>query len=305
MQRLGLCCLFLEAPIRFRTTTVRYVSTFSEKEKDPLEHLSTLIQSNLENLLLAVDFCADNNIGSFRIGSGLLPIYTHPERGYNLDDLPNSKAIRSSFLAVKEQASERNIRLTFHPDQFVILNSPKEDVVEKSIADLEYHGLLANLLGADVINIHGGGGYGDKTAALKRFAQNFDRLSQTVKGLLTVENDDRVFTPEDLLPLCRELNIPLVYDVHHHRCLPDELTVSQATEKALKTWNRDPLFHVSSPKEGWKGPKPRSHHDFINLEDMPNEWIGIDRLTIDVEAKAKEVAVLRLRKELIKNKWHL
>lgn len=304
MKRLGLCCLFLEAPIRFRTTTARYISTFNEKKRDPLEHLSSIIQSNLENLLLAVDFCSDHGIGSFRINSGLLPIYTHPEWGYHLSDLPNLKIIQKAFLEVKEQAKNLNIRLSFHPDQFVVLNSPKEEVVERSLADLEYHGLLAKLLGADVINIHGGGGYGDKTAALKRFSVNFDRLSKEVQSLLTVENDDRVFTPNDLIPLCRELNIPFVYDVHHHRCLPDELSIGQATEKALKTWDREPLFHISSPKEGWKGKHLRYHHEFISLQDMPNEWIGIDPLTIDVEAKAKEVAVLRLREELIIKKWH-
>ena len=199
----------------------------------------------------------------------------------------------------------RNIRLTFHPDQFVVLNSPKEEVVERSIADLEYNGMMAKLVGADVINIHGGGGYGDKDAAIKRFAKIFGRLSSNVQSLLTLENDDRVFTPTDLIPLCNNLNIPFVYDVHHHRCLPDQLTIAQATKKALTTWDREPLFHISSPKEGWISRKKRLHDDFINLEDLPGEWKEIDPLTIDIEAKAKELAVIKLSEQLIKKGWHL
>ena len=305
MKRLALCCLFLEAPIRFRTTTVRYLLTIKSKGEDPLEYLDAIIISNLENLLLAVDFCSDHGIRAFRINSGLLPVYTHPECGYQIDDLPSSKSIRAAFEKVKSRAIANNIRLSFHPDQFVVLNSPKEDVVDRSIEELEYHGLMANLLGADVINIHGGGGYGDKVGALKRFAENFRRLSDRVQGLLTVENDDRVYTPEDLLPLCEKIKIPLVYDVHHHRCLPDNLNVAQATERALSTWNREPLFHISSPKEGWAEKNPRLHHDFIDINDVPIEWREIENLTIDIEAKAKEIAVMRLYDQLLKQGWNL
>lgn len=298
MPRLGLCCLFIEAPIRFRTTTVRYISSLSNKKKDPLEYLSTIIQENLKNLLLAVDFCAKHGIGAFRINSALLPVYTHPEWGYNLLDLSEKNDILKAFAAVKKQASKKKIRLTFHPDQFVVLNSPNEEVVKRSIADLEYHGMMAQLLGADVINIHGGGAYGDKPSAIRRFAQNFCRLSKEVQDVLTVENDDKIFTPEDLLPLCCDLKIPLVYDVHHHRCHPDTLSLPEATERALATWDREPLFHLSSPKEGWGAKNPRFHHDFIDPSDVPKEWMNLNPLTIDIEAKAKEVAVLRLQKDL-------
>jgi UV DNA damage endonuclease len=114
---------------------------------------------------------------------------------------------------------------------------------------------------------------------------------------LTVENDDVTYTPSDLLPTCRAEGIPLVYDVHHHRCNPDDLSVEEATTEALATWHREPLFHISSPLEGWKGPKPRRHHDFISMRDFPQCWNGLT-ITVEVEAKAKEVAVLKLMKQL-------
>ena len=88
-----------------------------------------------------------------------------------------------------------------------------------------------------------------------------------------------------------------MYDVHHHRCHSDSLSIEQATQRALATWRREPLFHISSPLEGWDGPKPQRHHDFIDMPDFPLCWRGLD-ITIEVEAKAKELAVRKLLADL-------
>ena len=297
MQRLGLCCLFKREPIRFRTTTAAYIQRLATKGENPLHYISEIIFENCLNLLKAVNFCAEHGIGSFRITSRLFPLYTHPECGYEIDDLENRVSILKKLRLVKKLAQEKNIRLTFHPDQFVVLSSPSEDVVKKSIQELEYHGFMSRLVGADVINLHAGGGYGNKHQALLRFKQNFKSLSHTVQERLTLENDDKVYSPVDILPLCQELKIPFVYDVHHHRCLKDSLSIEQASEHAIKTWNREPLFHISSPKDR---DSPHLHADFIDPKDMPACWKKIDPLTIEVEAKAKEVAVMQLRKALVK-----
>ena len=165
---------------------------------------------------------------------------------------------------------------------------------------MEYQTEVAEWLDADVINIHGGGAYGDKPLALSRFAQNLNHLSNRARRRLTIENDDRVYTADDLLSLCKTENIPLVYDVHHHRCNQDNLTVEEATEKSIGTWDRLPMFHISSPIEGWDGPNPRTHHDYINFQDFPVYWRNLN-VTIEVEAKAKELAVLKLQNELRNN----
>ncbi len=173
----------------------------------------------------------------------------------------------------------------------------RPEVVEASIRELEYQAEVAEWVGADVINIHAGGSYGDKPLALASFARALNRLSSRARSRLTVENDDATYTPADLLPLCRAEGLPMVYDVHHHRCLGDGLDVVEATEQAVATWDREPLFHLSSPLEGWTGPKPHRHHDFIDIGDFPDAWRGRD-LTVEVEAKAKELAVLRLKEML-------
>ncbi len=115
--------------------------------------------------------------------------------------------------------------------------------------------MLAELIDAEVINIHGGGTYGDKKQALLRLRNNLQALPAEVMNRLTLENDDRSYTPADLLPLCEDLGIPMVYDVHHHRCLGDGLSVEEVTERVVTLWQglgREPYFHISSPKNGWQ-----------------------------------------------------
>jgi UV DNA damage endonuclease len=150
---------------------------------------------------------------------------------------------------------------------------------------------------AQNINIHGGGAFGDKQKALADLARGLDRISSEVRSRLTIENDDKIYTPADLLPLCKATGIPLVYDVHHHRCNQDGLSEPEAADQAIATWNREPMFHICSPIDGWKGPKPERHHDFIDVNDFPQCWHGLN-LTVEVEAKAKEAAVLKLKSDL-------
>lgn len=106
---------------------------------------------------------------------------------------------------------------------------------------------------------------------------------------------DRCFTPLSVGPLCERTGVPLVYDAHHHRCLPDGLPVAEASELAFATWwEREPYAHISSPRDGWQSPNPCPHADYIDPADFPDAWRG-RTMTIDVEAKAKERAVLALK----------
>ena len=294
--RLGLCCQFLKQPIKFCVTTATAMQRLARREQ--LSRFAALCSANADALLAALKFCAAHGIGSFRILTPIMPVKTHPGVGYRVEELPGADEIVAKFRRCGEFARANYVRTGFHPDQFVVLNSPDENIVARSIADIESQAEIAEWTNADTVNIHGGGGYGDKRAALERFRRNLEKLSLRARSRLTVENDDKTFTPADLLPLCRSEGVPLVYDAHHHRCLPDDLTVEQATEAARATWkNREPLFHLSSPLEGWDGPKPERHHDYIDPKDFPAAWRGW-ALTVEVEAKAKELAVAHLRRDL-------
>lgn len=142
--------------------------------------------------------------------------------------------------------------------------------------------------------------YGDKVQALRRLKDVLPHLSETVRKRLTLENDDVGYTPRDLLPFCERFSIPFVYDVHHHRCHPDDLSIEQATILAKDTWNnagREPYSHLSSPRSGWQGGNPKPHADYIDPADFPACWLG-RKMTVDVEAKAKELAVIALMDDL-------
>jgi UV DNA damage endonuclease len=293
--RLGLCCQFAVAPIKFRTTTATAMLRLSKAQR--LARLAELCEANADALLAALEFCAAQGIGAFRINSQILPVKTHPSAGYEVDDLPGSAGIIARFKAAREFARANDVRLSFHPDQFVVLNSPNPKTLAHSLAELRYQAEVAEWVGADTINIHGGGAYGDKVAALGALRKNLERLPPPVRSRLTLENDDKVYTPADLLPVCMDTGVPLVYDVHHHRCLPDGTTEAEATQRARQTWQSEPLFHISSPRDGWDSPRPERHHDYINAADFPAEWLGWP-LTVEVEAKAKELAVARLITEL-------
>lgn len=294
-MRLGLCCLFVAETISFRTTTAKALSALGRPEA--LAKVSGICLHNADNLLLAVQAAHRLGIEAFRITSPLFPRMTHPEAGYALEDLPQADAVAARMADVKKFAREHDIRLSFHPDQFVVLSSPHAHVVENSVRELKYHALLAEMVGADVINVHGGGAYGDKAAALARFAETFRGLPDSVASRLSVENDDASYTVADLMPLCSELGLPLVYDVHHHRCNPDGLGECEATDLAAATWRgREPWCHISSPRQGWQG-NPKPHADYIDMADVPECWHG-RAMTVDVEAKAKELAVVRLLRDL-------
>jgi len=295
MVRLGLCCTFLETPIKFRTTTVRYASTLDRDRCTAF--LNEIALDNVQALRAAISWCATHDIGAFRVQSGLLPLYTHPELGWQLHS-DTGKGVVDGLRAAGIEAQQHGIRLSFHPDQFVVPGSRNTDVVDASLRELEYMAEVAELIGAEQLTIHGGGAQDGKQASLMRLEVGLSRLSARARARVVLENDDRVYTVEDLLPVCEQLGMPLVYDVHHHRCNPDRLSVERATELAADTWDgAEPWAHVSSPAQGWNGGDPRPHADYIRPADVPACWL--DRaLTIDVEAKAKERAVLRLQRWL-------
>ncbi len=294
--RWGLCCQFLDAPIRFRTATHRYVATLDAARGR--EYLTAIARDNAQALRDAIRHCAALGIGAFRINSQILPLATHPVSRYVLEDLDPDGAITAAFRAAGDLARELNVRLSFHPDQFVVLNSERSEVVGSWVYEMRLLGEMAALIGADVLTLHPGSTAGGIPQSLVRLERGIDRLTPAARERLALENDDRRFTPEAILPLCERLGIPMVYDVHHHRCNPDSLDVAEATERAAATWGvREPHFHISSPRAGWSDGDTRPHADYIAPEDFPDAWRG-RALTVDVEAKAKERAVLAIRAAL-------
>lgn len=297
-MRFGLCCLFKKEPVSFRTTTAKGLLSLHRDRQ--LQKVSEICFHNASSLYLALETVYRLNIGAFRVMSPLFPRMTHPDVGYRIEDLPDAAEINQKLEKIRVFALHNDIRLSFHPDQFVVLSSARPQVVKNSIRELEYQGMLAEAVGADVINIHAGGVYGDKFQALQRLKTVIADLAGAVRSRLTIENDDVSYTPRDLLAFCERLSVPMVYDVHHHRCNPDDLSVEEATTLAGNIWHalgREQYCHISSPRNGWQGGDPKPHADYIDPADFPPCWLGRE-MTVDLEAKAKELAVVRLMTEL-------
>ena len=298
MIRWGLCCQFLDSPITFRTATHGYTGGLEVETRRA--YLAEIAAHNADALAAAIERCHELGIGAFRVNSQILPLATHPITGYNLERLDPSGAIAGAFEWAGALARAYDVRLSLHPDQFLVLNSERELVVQSAVQELELQASIAEMVGADVIVLHGGGAAGGIEAAVERLERGLELLSPRVRERLAFENDDRCFTPRSLLPLCERSGVPLVYDVHHHRCLGDGLSIEEATELASNTWHgREQYAHLSSPKGGWEGPNPRAHADYVDPADFPDAWRG-RTMTIDVEAKAKERAVVAIKEALQK-----
>lgn len=198
-----------------------------------------------------------------------------------------------------------------HPDQFNVINSINENVVENTKQNLWFHVHLFQDMNYELgkMVIHIGSGQGGKEYALNRFISNFNKFPREIIEKLILENDDKTFTANDTLKTCRILNIPMVLDVHHHICNNDGEPLSSILGDILDTWNKDilpPKVHFSSPRNG---DKDRKHADYINPEDFINfinECKVFNRdLDVMIEAKQKDLALYKLVEDIkeLKKDW--
>ena len=265
-----------------------------------IEYASELGLQNCKDLFEIVKWNNKNGFPFFRITSNLFPWSSE----YKLEDMPDYFEIGSTLANVGKYVADNNMRITSHPGPFNVLTSPHPHVVENCINDLSVHGEVFDMMGLsrtpyNKINIHIGGAYGDKPSAMKRFCTNFHRLPNSVKSRLTVENDDKasMYSVRDLYDnVYKVIGIPIVFDYHHHKFCTGDLSEQEALELAMSSWPTDivPVVHYSeSRSKEYEDPKirPQAHSDYV-LDYI--DTYG-NRVDIMVEAKAKELAVLRYK----------
>jgi UV DNA damage endonuclease len=270
--------------------------TFTEKG---INYASELGLQNTKDLFTIIKWNNENGFKFFRITSNLFPWCSE----YKLEDMPNHWEIAGILGECGKYVEENNMRITSHPGPFNVLTSPHEHVVENCITDLSVHGEVFDMMGLsrtpyNKINIHIGGVYGDKVSAMERFCKNFERLPNSVKSRLTVENDDKasMYSVKDLYDgVYSVIGIPIVFDYHHHRFNTGDLSEQQALELAISTWGDIvPVVHYSESRNiEQKDDKirPQAHSDYVY------DYIDTygNRVDIMVEAKAKELAVLKYK----------
>ncbi len=286
-MNLGYACINMSMGKKVTTNRAMVKRTFQTKG---LDYVSELALANAKDIIKILEWNRMNGIYFFRLSSALIPWGDH----IDITQLKDYKEIKSELKKAGDFAKFHNMRITSHPGPFVVLTSPKEEVVVNAIADLELHAKVFDMMGLsktpyNKINIHCNGVYGDKKAAMDRFCKNFKRLSKSVRSRLTVENDDKatMYSVLDLMYIHQKIGIPIVFDYHHHKFCTGGLTEEEAMKLAATTWpdGITPIVHYSEPKEG---NKPQAHADYI--KEIPDTY-GVD-VDIMVEAKAKELAIL-------------
>ncbi|AEO55798.1 hypothetical protein MYCTH_2057317 [Thermothelomyces thermophilus ATCC 42464] len=280
-----------------------------DKSKEPslergLKSVQDLGLANARDIVRMLRWNGKHGIKFMRLSSEMFPFASHREHGYKLAPFASEVLAEAGRVA-----AELGHRLTTHPGQFTQLGSPRKEVVDAAVRDLEYHDEMLSLLRLPeqqdrdaVMVLHMGGVFGDKAATLDRFRANYAKLSPSVRARLVLENDDVGWSVHDLLPVCEELNIPLVLDYHHHNIVFDSTQCREGTldicrpelqARIAATWTRKRIkqkMHYSEPCPGAVTPRDRRKHSarVMTLPPCPPD------MDLMIEAKDKEQAVFEL-----------
>ena len=264
-----------------------------------------------------LEYLHSRDIHFYRLSGQLAPYLTHPAMPQfhrQIEECPNE------LTAIGDLARLYQIRLTMHPGYYIQLNSPDPERVERSIQELDAAARLLDAMGLDtnaVIVIHVGGVYGDKEESGRRFIQNFERIRHETKRRLALENDDRHFGVAETLWIHKHTGIRLVLDTLHHRCVNSaNVSTLNALASTLATWPADqtPKIHFSSPRtamrvtqregvEHVQMPLINQHSDFIHAFEFIDliqgaQDAGLRPFDVMLEAKGKDLALLRLREQI-------
>jgi len=302
LRHLGYACLNTTLGTRSRTVRLANLRT---------EAVIPVVAQNLDDVLASLRWNVAHGIRFFRISSDLIPF--GPLAAFPFDW---AEAFDWKFRQIRGLVKAENLRVTSHPGQYTVLNSPRETVVQNSVDELEHQARVLKLMDPrGTMTLHVGGAYGDKPAALAAFERTLPRLSDDARSRLVLENDDTTFTLSEVVGLAERTGLGVVVDLFHHRLNPGTGTAaahpSGATEdeglipllgRAAATWNgRPPKLHLSSHKPGTR----TGHADFLDMDDVQTlvdlmAQVGEADAPYDLmlEAKRKELAVLEVQRFL-------
>ncbi|MBN2599499.1 MAG: UV DNA damage repair endonuclease UvsE [Candidatus Thermoplasmatota archaeon] len=257
------------------------------------ERFRWTVENNLNCLQRILEFNQQHGMLFFRITSDLIPFASHL-----VCTFPWQEIYRSTFEKLGGFIKKNQMRISMHPDQFIVLNSPRKEVVERSIAELIYHAEVLDLLGLDSsakIQLHLGGVYGDTTKSMQRFIDISLSLDDSVKRRLVIENDDRSYRVSDCLTVNKKIDVPVLFDYFHHCLLHRNEAVPDVLADVSATWSTNdgiPMVDYSSQKPH---EKPGRHTDHIDRNDFGKFIEDTKLFDFDVmlEIKDKEKSALQ------------
>lgn len=279
-------------------STVTYTQFLKEQNIDKIYYV---IAKNLESLQQLIQYNIKNNIHFYRLTSQLIPLATKEDVEFDYIE-----PFQKQYTILKEMIRKNNLRIDMHPDQFCVLNSTKNEVIENTFRILEHSYKILECLGIQnkIIILHIGSSVFGKEKSIQRFIHNFHKLPKHIQKCIAVENDDKVYNIIDCLNLCNTLNIPMVLDYHHYLCNHGEEKIEDYLQTIFDTWKDTklpPKIHFSSPKNKTKK-EFRTHHDYIDIDTFIDFLKKLnttnEQLDIMLEAKAKDDALFRLMRQL-------
>ena len=289
LPKLGLVCITVSDKVRYKTTTRKRLLTLEPAEQKRV--LQALYIENLGRLSGAIDFCQAHSIRLYRLSSNTFPF---ADDVIGEDELTE---IAEGLRQVGHRANALGIRLVLHPDQFVVLNSDRPDVIKNSIKVLATHARVFDLMGLPrsnwaLMNIHGG--KGDRPERLINVIRD---LPDPIRLRLTLENDEYTYSAAELLKVCHDAEVPMVFDAHHHVVHEklesyEDPSVAEMLAAARTTWTIPEwqLVHISNGQDFFQD---RKHSGLIF--DMPSAYRNAP--WIEIEAKLKEEAIARVQEQ--------
>ena len=287
-------CLGLYEASPSRTMTYKRFGQLGQTEGQ--QRLLAITEANLLTTLRILYYNTAQETGLYRMSSSIVPLATHPDVQWDF-----VTPFTDLWAELGEWIKVHRLRVSFHPSQFTLFTSSKPHITENAVRDLLYHHRMLeamHLPDTATMNIHVGGSYGDKAAATVRFHENIRMLPPEAKKRLTLENDDKTYTAEETLAICRKEGIPFVFDYHHHMANPSNEPLEELLQGAFDTWEHTglpPKIHVSSPKDEKNF---RAHADYVDpvfIRPLVDALKGIGKdADFMIEAKAKDLAMQRL-----------
>jgi len=279
--------------------------------------------TNTHNLIKKVSGLPES-LRMLRLTSDMLSFYTHKDYHYFWKSQNTQDLLAKWFAPLGETARATNVRLSFHPDQFVVLASDRDEVVNNSIREFEYHADMIRWMGYGKkfqdfkCNVHISGRKGPQG-----IRDVYGKLSPEARNTLTLENEEYTHGLMDCLSLSDI--VPTVLDIHHHWIREGEYirADSDRVKSVIDSWRGcRPTLHYSVSREdvlgqhdrlvapdhgaliesGHSKQKLRAHSDYY-WNDAVNDWAltFLDNFDMMCESKAKNLASHKLHERAKEN----
>ncbi len=260
IKRIGFACKFAEINKKGEISSVEGLNTGGTTLAWAKRNTASVVEDkiievakrNILNTHALVKKVAslEPELRMLRITSDMFSFYTHPDYQYFWQRQDIQDSLQRWMAPIGETAREHDVRLSFHPDQFVVLASDREEVVNNSIREFEYHADMARWMGYGrtfqdfKINVHISGRAGP--AGIKAV---IPRLSPEARNCITIENDENCWGIESSIELAK--HCALVLDVDHHWVRTGDY-IQPTDDRVLRII------------ESWRGVRPVMHYSIIS-----------------------------------------